>query len=139
MPRPPLSSDCHPRGHRNAEHERLVYQQDHDAQMDGDRQTRRTKSGCGTVAVPDTTGTTYMCSATNSAGSASNSVIIKKDSVKPTVTITTPVNGASYALGSTVLAAYACSDATSGIDTCSGTVPDGGTIKTGSAGTRSSP
>jgi hypothetical protein len=77
-----------------------------------------------------------MCSATNSAGSASNSVIIKKDSVKPTVTITTPVNGASYALGSTVLAAYACSDATSGIDTCSGTVPDGGTIKTGSAGTK---
>ena len=95
-----------------------------------------TKSGCGTVAVPDTTGTTYMCSATNSAGSASNSVIIKKDSVKPTVTITTPVNGASYALGSTVLAAYACSDATSGVDTCSGTVADGGTIKTGSAGTK---
>ena len=95
-----------------------------------------TKSGCGTVAVPDTTGTTYMCSATNSAGSASNSVIIKKDSVKPTVTITTPVNGASYALGSTVLAAYACSDATSGVDTCSGTVADGGAIKTGSAGTK---
>lgn len=95
-----------------------------------------TKSGCGTVAVPDTTGTTYTCSATNSAGNASSSVIIKKDSVKPAVTITTPVNGASYALKSTVDASYACSDATSGVDTCSGTVADGAAIKTSSAGTK---
>ena len=93
-----------------------------------------TKSGCGTVAVPDTTGTTYICSASNSAGSASNSVLIKKDSVKPTVTITTPANGATYASGSTVDASYACSDATSGVATCSGTVADGAAIKTGSAG-----
>ncbi len=95
-----------------------------------------TKSGCGTVAVPDTTGTTYTCSATNSAGSASDSVVLKKDSVKPTVTITTPANGASYALKSTVDASYACSDATSGVATCSGTVADGAAIKTGSAGTK---
>jgi hypothetical protein len=95
-----------------------------------------TKSGCGTVAVPDTTGTTYTCSAANSAGNASDSVIIKKDSVKPAVTITTPVNGATYALRSTVYASYVCSDATSGVDTCSGTVPDGAAIKTASAGTK---
>ncbi len=95
-----------------------------------------TKSGCGMVAVPDTTGTTYTCSATNSAGNASGSVIIKKDSVKPAVTITTPVNGATYRLKSTVYASYACSDATSGVDTCSGTVADGAAIKTASAGTK---
>jgi hypothetical protein len=95
-----------------------------------------TKSGCGTVDVPDTTGTTYTCSATNSAGNASTSVTIKKDSVKPTVTITTPVNGASYALKSRVHASYACSDATSGVDTCSGTVADGAAINTATAGTK---
>ena len=95
-----------------------------------------TKSGCETVTVPDTTGTTYLCSASNSAGNASNSVLIKKDSVKPAVTITTPANGASYALHSAVYAAYACTDATSGVDTCSGTVADGAAIKTGSAGTK---
>jgi hypothetical protein len=95
-----------------------------------------TKSGCGTVAVPDTTGTTYTCSATNSVGNASGSVIIKKDSVKPAVTITTPVDGATYALRSKVYASYVCSDATSGVDTCAGTVADGAAIKTGSAGTK---
>ena len=95
-----------------------------------------TKSGCGTVSVPDTTGTTYTCSATNSAGSASDSVIIKKDTVKPVVTITTPANGATYALHSTVYASYSCSDATSGVATCSGTVADGAAIKTDSAGTK---
>jgi len=93
-----------------------------------------TKSGCGTVSVPDTTGTTYTCSATNSVGNASDSVLIKKDSVKPAVTITTPVNGANYALHSTVNASYACSDATSGVATCAGTVADGAAINTSSTG-----
>ena len=95
-----------------------------------------TKSGCGTVAVPDTTGTTYTCSATNSVGNASDSVLVKKDSVKPVVAITTPADGATYALHSTVYASYACSDATSGVATCSGTVANGAAIKTGAAGTK---
>jgi len=93
-------------------------------------------SGCGAVTVPDTTGTTYTCSATNSLGSASDSVVIKKDTVKPTVAITTPASGAAYPLKSTVLASYTCTDATSGVASCSGTVADGAAIKTSSAGTR---
>jgi len=49
-----------------------------------------TTSGCGRVSVPDTKGITYTCTATNSVGSWSNSVTIKKDTVLPTVTITQP-------------------------------------------------
>jgi len=92
-------------------------------------------SGCGTVSVPQTTGTTYTCSASNSYGSASDSVIIKEDWVKPQVTIKNPKKGKTYALNETVRASYTCLDATSGVATCSGTVRDGAKIPTSAAGT----
>ena len=95
-----------------------------------------TTSGCGTVSVPQTTGTSYSCSATNSSGTASNSVIIKEDSVKPQVTIKVPVKGKTYALHAKVLASYSCLDATSGVASCTGTVKDGAPINTSTAGTK---
>ena len=63
----------------------------------------------------------------------------------PTVTITTPANGANYAQGSTVNAAYTCQavNAGSGSPTgpyldvavgCTGTVPSGSPIDTSSSG-----
>jgi hypothetical protein len=57
----------------------------------------------------------------------------------PQITITAPANGASYALGSTVLAAYGCSEGgiTSPIATCTGTVANGQPIDTSSTGTKS--
>ena len=48
--------------------------------------------------------------------------------------IATPVGGAEYLLGETVAAEYTCLDAGSGLDSCVGTVPDGGKIDTASVG-----
>ncbi len=58
------------------------------------------------------------------------------DVVKPTVSITTPVDQASYNHGSTVAADYSCADEThgSGLDTCVGSVADGSNIDTSSYG-----
>ena len=63
-------------------------------------------------------------------GTASQSVIIKKDTVAPTVVIKKPANGATYTAGQTVLASYTCTDATSGVASCLGTVPVGAPIDT---------
>ena len=59
------------------------------------------------------------------------------DQAAPVVTITTPPAGATYTVGQAIIAAYSCSDPLSGIDTCSGTVPSGSAIDTGSAGSKS--
>jgi hypothetical protein len=83
-----------------------------------------TESGCGKVIVPNTKGNTYTCSATNADGTATGSLTIKVDTAAPKVTITKPANGASYARGSSQIASYSCTDATSGVATCAGTVPD---------------
>lgn len=91
-------------------------------------------SGCGKVSVPETTGTTYTCTATNSVGSASRSVTIKKDSVAPSVTITSPTNGESFNLNAVATVAFSCADATSGVFSCTGTVPNGGKVPTSVAG-----
>jgi probable HAF family extracellular repeat protein len=95
-----------------------------------------TTSGCGTVSVPDTKGKTYTCTATNSSGSASGSVTMKKDTVPPQVTIKIPVKGKTYALNEKVLASYTCLDITSGVAACSGTVKDGAAVNTSTKGTK---
>jgi len=94
-----------------------------------------TKSGCAKVNVPDTTGKSYTCSATNEMGTASNSVTIKKDTVSPTVALIRPTNGATYTLNQSVRAAYSCADSTSGVASCVGTAANGARITTSSAGT----
>ena len=58
------------------------------------------------------------------------------DDVAPTITITRPVDGATYRVGQSVTASYQCADADSGIATCQGTRPDGATISTSSIGTK---
>jgi hypothetical protein len=57
------------------------------------------------------------------------------DVTPPSVTITTPASGASYAQNSTVNANYSCSDA-SGIAACVGTVANGAAIPTQALGTQ---
>jgi hypothetical protein len=59
------------------------------------------------------------------------------DLTAPTATITTPADGATYALGQSVSAVYGCSDALSGMASCSGTVPPGSAIDTATPGTKS--
>jgi hypothetical protein len=58
------------------------------------------------------------------------------DDTPPTITITTPPEGAAYALDQVVLADYACQDegGGSGLDSCIGDVADGSPIDTASVG-----
>ena len=61
------------------------------------------------------------------------------DTTAPTITITTPPNGATYLLNQTVLADYECQDEAggSGLASCVGTVADGAAIDTSSVGSKS--
>lgn len=97
-------------------------------------------TGCGASSVTtDTTGVTYTCSATSAGGTASQSMTIKRDTSAPTITVTSPVDGASYNAGGNVTASYSCADATSGIPagSCAGTVANGNAIDLSTTGTQS--
>jgi Tol biopolymer transport system component len=61
------------------------------------------------------------------------------DTTAPTVTITSPVDGASYTKGRTVVADYACADDAdgTGVNLCLGTVDVGAAIDTSTAGSKS--
>ncbi len=56
------------------------------------------------------------------------------DTTAPTVSITSPADGAKLAHGATVWAAFSCADAGSGIQTCIGTVPNGEAVDTSAIG-----
>lgn len=58
------------------------------------------------------------------------------DKSLPSVAMTAPANGATYAVGATVIASYSCSDSVSGVSTCSGTVPSGSAIDTSTVGAK---
>ncbi len=79
------------------------------------------------------------CTATDAAGNVSGADTdqVKIDTVAPTISITTPPNGAVYLLNQAVSADYGCIDATSGIDSCVGDVANGAAIDTASVGSRS--
>ena len=95
-----------------------------------------TTSGCGKVSVPNTTGTTYKCTATNSVGTASGSVTIKEDTIPPTVAIKNPTNGETFYQNQTqgVTAGYGCADKISGVQSCVGPVANGAVIPTSTLG-----
>lgn len=56
------------------------------------------------------------------------------DVTAPTITMTTPANGATFAQGAVVTAAFGCADA-AGISSCVGTIPNGALIDTSVLGT----
>jgi hypothetical protein len=58
---------------------------------------------------------------------------ISIDETPPDIAITAPSN-AVYTLNQSVVVHYGCTDALSGFDSCSGPVPDGGTLDTRSPG-----
>jgi len=64
------------------------------------------------------------------------STVTVDDETSPTISITTPAEGATYELGAQVLADYACQDEPngSGLDSCHGNVADGAAVDTGSLG-----
>ncbi len=57
----------------------------------------------------------------------SNAVV---DNTPPTISVTSPVNGAVFTPNQVVKAAYTCADATTGVKTCVGTVANGASIST---------
>ena len=59
------------------------------------------------------------------------------DGAPPTVTVTTPPDGATYAPGEAVPADYACTDDPGQLSSCSGPVPDGAPIDTSVVGPES--
>jgi hypothetical protein len=71
-----------------------------------------------------------------SSDPASVTISYTPDAAAPTVQITAPADGATYAQGDSVTADYACSDGPdgSGVASCDGTAPAGSAIDTASAG-----
>ncbi len=60
------------------------------------------------------------------------------DTTKPTITLTTPAEGATYSFYQVVNASYSCQDEAggSGLKSCQGTVANGSAIDTASSGTK---
>ena len=78
-------------------------------------------------------------SCTNNAGLVSAAATVSGiniDLTPPQASITTPASGTIYALGSSVLANFGCSDALSGIKTCTGTVANGTGVNTATKGNK---
>ncbi len=62
--------------------------------------------------------------------------VIPIDNAPPSITIGAPAAGASYTLGSATPADFTCSDAGSGVATCTGTVASGTPFSTATLGTK---
>ncbi len=92
-------------------------------------------AGCTTTSLAgDTAGITVTCSATNNAGlSSAASLTIKIDSTPPVITIASPASNGNYLLNAGVASNYGCTDATSGLATCSGPVSNGSNFSTSTA------
>lgn len=75
---------------------------------------------------------------TDEAGNTGTwSVMIKFDTTAPAIVINAPDDGGIYILRQPVPAAYFCTDGTSGVASCNGTVADGANIDTSSVGAHS--
>ena len=85
----------------------------------------------------DTEGTTYTCTATSEGGTASQSVTIKRDTRRPSVSLASPQE-TLYRVNQVVNASFSCLDQTPGsrIAACVGTVPTGTPIPVSTPGMR---
>lgn len=79
---------------------------------------------------------TGTVTASDDAGNSKTftSPAVRLDQTPPNVTITTPASGATFVVGTTVRATYACTDALSGTASCAGPVPSGSAIDTAAVG-----
>jgi hypothetical protein len=91
-----------------------------------------------TVTIPvNADGVTDLTfGAADSAGNAAatRALQVKVDSKAPEVILSAPVEGATVNVGAEVAARFACTDAGSGLESCTGTVSDGAPINTTSPG-----
>ena len=58
------------------------------------------------------------------------------DATAPTISITSPADGATYQQGASIYASYSCSDSADSSPQCTGTVPNGSAIDTSTTGTK---
>jgi hypothetical protein len=91
-------------------------------------------NGLATVVSPGTTEINASFGAVTGA-----TILTVTDITFPTITIITPVQGATYLLNQSVIADYACQDEVggSGLRSCLGTAPNGSAIDTYSIGAKS--
>jgi hypothetical protein len=82
---------------------------------------------------------TFTVTATDVAGNTSTKTApyAAIDTTNPSVSIASPIDGATFALGQQVNAAYSCTDGGSGIASCTGPVAAGSPIDTSTAGAHS--
>jgi hypothetical protein len=80
--------------------------------------------------------TTIFYHSTDKAGNVEipKQQTISIDETPPVITITSPADGAMFSINQKVTAAYSAVDSVSGIDSVTGSVPNGGTIKTAAPG-----
>ena len=94
-------------------------------------------SGCllSTVSA-DNSSDLFNCSATSTGGTTDESITIQRDATAPIVNVTLPADGATYDQGAVVDASYDCTDVTSGVASCAGTVASGVPVDTSTEGPR---
>ena len=84
---------------------------------------------------------TFTVKATDNAGNTDDpgaSYTSTVDTVAPTISVTTPANGATYAVGQVVTVSYTCADTGgSGVKTCTSTPANGSRIDTSTVGAKS--
>jgi hypothetical protein len=86
---------------------------------------------------------TFQVRATDASGntdptpaSESWTVQAPADATAPTISITSPADGATYQQGASIYADYSCSDSVDSSPQCTGTVPNGTAIDTTTTGTK---
>ncbi|MFD9413058.1 OmpL47-type beta-barrel domain-containing protein [Streptomyces sp. NPDC059989] len=89
------------------------------------------------VAITTNGVTTVTYTATDAAGntSAPQTITVRLDTAGPTITIVRPA-ASTYLYRQPVTASYSCTDVTSGVASCVGTVPNGSPINTSTLGSR---
>ena len=93
----------------------------------------------GPVTLSDEgAGQSVTGTAVDNAGNSATATVsgINIDKTAPTITITTPADGATYTLNQSVAASYSCSDSLSGVASCTGPVPNGSNIDTSTVGSK---
>ncbi len=88
----------------------------------------------GTETAAAVTNTAQVCDQSGNCATAGPIAGIRVDRLAPQITLTSPIDGASFALGSTAAAAFSCADGGSGMATCTGSVANGAPLDTSSAG-----